>query len=136
MEGMGVLDPMLFGRALQMGWLWLQRAKADHCWSAFSINVDDVTRAFFKTSTRWQVGDGFTILFWSDNWLDGLDIRDIAPDLAAAVSRRALKSQHLALALTNHDWITDITGALSVLVLVQYLELRQQLDGVSLQTGV
>jgi hypothetical protein len=69
MEGLGVLDPMLFGRALQMGWLWLQRAKADHCWSAFSINVDDVTRAFFKTSTRWQVGDSPSCSGQTTGWM-------------------------------------------------------------------
>jgi hypothetical protein len=61
--GLGVLDPMLFGRALGMRWLWLQQVEADCCWSAFPVNVDEATRAFFKTSTRWHVGDGLPILF-------------------------------------------------------------------------
>jgi hypothetical protein len=62
-------------------------------------------------------------------------LREIAPDLVAAVSRHAFRSRRVASTLINHAWIADITGALSISVLVQYLELRQQLDQVLLQAG-
>jgi hypothetical protein len=100
-----------------------------------SINVENNTKAFFRASTRWQVGDGATILFWSDNSLEGNGLREMAPNMVAAVSRRAIKTHRLALAMVNHAWIADITRALSIPVLVQYLELRQQLDQVLLQVG-
>jgi hypothetical protein len=73
------------------------------------------------------VGDGATILFWLDNWFEGKSLEEIAPDLVTTVSRHAVRSCRVASAMTNHTWITDITGVLSIPVLVQCLELHQQL---------
>jgi hypothetical protein len=42
----------------------------------------------------------------------------------------------MASALTGHAWIQDIVDALTIPVLMQYLHLCQQLDGVSLSQGV
>jgi hypothetical protein len=39
------------------------------------------------------------------------------------------------MALANYTWIRDITGALSIPVLIQYLELRCWLDDNVLQSG-
>jgi hypothetical protein len=75
--------------------------------------------AFFKASIRCAVGDGADTLFWSDPWLDGCCI----PDLVAS-------------ALAGHSWIQDIQCPLTVLVLAQYLQLRQLLDTVVLRTGL
>jgi hypothetical protein len=107
--GLGVLDPPLFGRALQMRWLWLQHTDADHCWSSFPIKVDNNTRAFFKASMRWQVVDDTSILFWSDNWMGGQCIHDITPHLVVVVSQWAMKNRQVASTLVNHAWIADIT---------------------------
>jgi hypothetical protein len=57
-------------------------------------------------------------LFWSDARLDGQRITDIAPELVAAVSRRARKNQRVASALDGHAWIRDISGAMTVPMLI------------------
>jgi hypothetical protein len=41
----------------------------------------------------------------------------------------------VAEALPDHAWITDITSALTIPVLVQYIQLRHRLKGVVLQPG-
>jgi hypothetical protein len=39
-------------------------------------------------------------------------------------------------ALTNHKWISDIRGALTVGVIADYLHLRNALNGVELKPGI
>jgi hypothetical protein len=58
------------------------------------------------------------------------------PELMDAISARAWRRRTVASALARHAWIWDITGALTITVLMQYLQLRQQLDTVSLTPEV
>jgi hypothetical protein len=52
------------------------------------VTEDYQTEAFFKASIRCIISDGNSILFWTDPWLQGSCIADIAPELVVAVSRR------------------------------------------------
>jgi hypothetical protein len=63
-------------------------------------------------------------------------IDDFAPDLLAAVPHRKQNSVKVASALRDHSWIRDVSGAVTVLVLMQYLELRQRLQHRSVQPGM
>jgi hypothetical protein len=66
--------------------------------------------------------------FWQDRWLDGQCLSVLAPDLVRAVSARLRKRRTLVDGLANHVWTQDIKGALTVQVLVQFLEIRQRLQ--------
>jgi hypothetical protein len=59
-----------------------------------------------------------------------------APNLLAAVGNRQKGQRLVAEALRDNAWIRDITGALSVLVIIQYLHLRERGDAIVLQLGV
>jgi hypothetical protein len=54
----------------------------------------------------------------------------------AASSRRCRRRCIVAEVLQDHSWIQDITGALTVQVLMQYIEVRQHLQAIQLIPGV
>jgi hypothetical protein len=70
-----------------------------------------------------EVGDGSKTLFWDDRWLHGTIISDIAPRLYNSIPKRIVKRRKVKEALLNRRWISDIKGALTVRVLVEYLKL-------------
>jgi hypothetical protein len=45
------------------------------------FRADRSSQAFFEASVTVQVGDGSRALFWSDRWLNGCSILQLAPDL-------------------------------------------------------
>jgi hypothetical protein len=45
-------------------------------WFTMSIHADQTTQSLFKASVQCVLGDGRSILFWSDPWLDGVSIVD------------------------------------------------------------
>jgi hypothetical protein len=67
------------------------------------------------------IGNGVSTLLWTNNWMHGAAIRDIAPEVAAKVGKRALSSTTVAQALDNFRWVNDIRAPLSLLGLQQYL---------------
>lgn len=93
------------------------------------MNVDSALDQFFIWLLEVNVGNGLSILFWSDPWLQGLSIEDIAPHLAAAVATKIKKRRSLAQALDHKAWLKDIT----IPVLMDYIRIRQMADNVVLQ---
>ena len=89
--------------------------------------------AAFKSATESAIGDGESTLFWVDRWLSGQCIRQIAPALFRAVPR-SKRSKTVASALP-HAWARDITGAPTLQVLVEYLNVWDLVESVVLQPG-
>jgi hypothetical protein len=79
---------------------------------------------------------GKNTLFWSDRWLLGQKIADIAPRLFAVIPRRRISKHTVHEALTARQWISDIQGALTVGVIADFLCLWDILLSVVLQPGV
>lgn len=79
------------------------------------------------------VGNGESILFWKDRWLEGKTIAETAPNWFQTIPKRIVKTRTVAQALSNRRWVTDIRGRLIVEVVMVYLLLWDQLDGVQLQ---
>jgi hypothetical protein len=82
------------------------------------------------------VGNGEHILFWSDRWLGGNTVSEMAPNLLKTIAKRVIKQCTVAQALENPRWVSDIKGTLSVPVLRQYLLLWDLVDNMLLQEGV
>ena len=89
-------------------------------------------RAFFRASTYTVIGNGRTTLFWTDNWINGESVQTMAPALVALVPRRVIKTQTVAEALTNGNWIQQITGGLSLPAIAEYLNIRNAIRDVQL----
>jgi hypothetical protein len=84
------------------------------------FKADAITMAFFNASVDVALGDGNSLLFWSDAWLQGQDLSAIVPDLVPVVPKRKRASRTVASALDQNAWIIDISGALTVQVFLQF----------------
>jgi hypothetical protein len=119
-----------------MQWLWLSRTDSSHYWLALSLRDDPMTVAFFNNSITLHLGDGQLFSFWTDPWLDDVGLATAYPELVAAVPLRLRKRRSVASALHGNAWARDVQGALTIPVLVQFLQLHQRLATVVLQAGV
>jgi hypothetical protein len=63
-------------------------------------------------------------------------VADIAPRLLAAIPKRRVNKCTVRGALIEHKWVSNIRGALTVGVIVDYLQLWNDLQEVVLQPGV
>jgi hypothetical protein len=70
-----------------------------------------------------MVGNGASTKFWSDCWLHGKKIAEYALNLIQIIPKRAVKQRTVAQALHNRRCVSDIKGALTVEVLVEYLQI-------------
>jgi hypothetical protein len=95
--------------------------------------VPDQIRAFFSVVVATELGNGECTLFWTDRWLQGKSIAELAPRLSAGIPKRRSKTRTVQEALHNDAWISDFSGSLSVRVLTEFLQLWDTLQGISLQ---
>jgi hypothetical protein len=95
--GLGVMDT---GQASNK---WLRRVDGQRSWSALPDDHERAVVAVFQAATTSTIGDGATMLFWTDNWIDGSSIRVLAPTVFATVPKRRL-STTVADALQNRTW--------------------------------
>jgi hypothetical protein len=86
-----------------------------------------------STLTRVTIGNGEDALFWTDKWLQGRSVADLAPELYRAIPKRVAKRRTVSQALSNRCWISDIKGALTVQVLTGYLHIWDLVEGTVLQ---
>jgi len=73
--------------------------------------------------------------FWTDCWVLGQSLKQTLPHLFNAIAIRARK-RTVYDAITGGRWISDIRGALSVQVMIEYLHLWELLYNVELQPEV
>jgi len=119
--GLGLVDLQRFGYALRLRWLWLRRTDDTRSWHDLPDEKEQVVEAMFQASIFVELGDGNKALFWTDRWLQGQSLADLAPCLCAAVGPRIKKQRIVAQALHEDGWIRDISGALTVQVIMDYL---------------
>jgi hypothetical protein len=99
-----------------------------HPWASLPIVEDKQTTIFFNDSVQYVLGNGTSFLFWADPWLHGQRLVDIAPDLVNAVPAWHKRQWLVADALNDMAWASNISGALTIPVLVQYVLLYQCLQ--------
>ena len=83
-----------------------------------------------------EIGNGASTLFWSDRWLMGHMVVDIAPRLLQNIPKRRINKRTVLDALSNQTWISDIQGALTVGVISEYLALWDIVTSVQLRREV
>jgi hypothetical protein len=101
-------------------------------WVGLQIQVPKNAHALFNVAVDSIMGSGETILFWKDIWLNGHTILELAPNMIKAIPKRTINRQKVSQALLNQYWVNDIRGALSVQLLVEYLYIWDQMEGVAL----
>jgi hypothetical protein len=116
-------------------WLWLQKIVPDKPWAFIPSQAHKVVNSFFSIALKSEIANGRNTNFCTDRWLQGQRIDHLAPNLFGAISNRARK-RTVHDALTNQQWISDIQGALTLAVLMEYLLLWDLLPEVDLQPDV
>jgi hypothetical protein len=105
--GLGVSDLRRAGVALQVRWEWQARTE-----DRSSLRIDErAVVAVFQAATVFNLGIGESTFFWTDRWLNGSRIKDIALALFSVVSGR--KKATFAEAMHAEAWIRHITGPLT-----------------------
>jgi hypothetical protein len=69
--GLGIVDLKWFGMALRLRWLWLDRTEPDRPWTSLPAKEDPKASSFFQASITCFAGNGHSIRFWQDPWLNG-----------------------------------------------------------------
>ncbi|WVZ85537.1 hypothetical protein U9M48_032454 [Paspalum notatum var. saurae] len=131
--GLGILNLEMLGWALRIRWLWLEKTDASRPWAGLPVQVHRNAKALFDVAVVSVVGNGESVKFWTDRWLHGKIVAEHCPSLIKLIPKRALKRRTVAEGLTDRKWVLDIRGALSVQVLVEYLQLWSLVDEVDLQ---
>jgi hypothetical protein len=112
------------------------RTDPDKTWAMFRFPTDHFAQVFFDASVSVEIGDGSRALFWEDNWLAGCSVKLLAPNLWAAVSPRVRRSRTIQEGLSTGPcgirWVTDITHARTVQVIVQFLSIWDLVRAVRL----
>jgi hypothetical protein len=60
-------------------------------------------------------------MFWTDKWIHGKRVSNIAPRLFSIIPKRIINRRTMQQALLNRRWIAYIKGALTVGAIVDYL---------------
>jgi hypothetical protein len=70
-----------------MSWLWFTRTDSNKSWAGLEIPVHPNVVALFSIGLMTHGNNTF---FWTNRWLFGCCIRDIAPNVFSAVPRKFL----------------------------------------------
>lgn len=105
-------------------------------WVDLPCQSEPAITAMFEASCTVQVNDGAHTFFWTDKWLNGKAIKDLAPTVFQAVGKRTRKTRLVADALQNAQWRRDIRGGLSSTAIAQYLQLSDLIEQITLSPGI
>lgn len=98
-----------------------KKTEPNHPWATLPIHVPDQVRSFFSIALWSDIGDGANTLFRSDRLLQDQCAVDIIPCLHAIIPKRISRKHTVQEALTNHAWISNIQGQLTVGILIEFL---------------
>ena len=125
--GLGISDLTRVGVALRVRWVWRDRRRG-----IASVADEHPVRALFSAATVISLGNGESTLFWTDRWLNGSSVQDLAPTLYNAVRPRK-KRATVAESLPGSAWARHIAGPISLQLLVELDHLCDRLQQVQLQ---
>uniref|UniRef100_A0A0E0DT58 Reverse transcriptase domain-containing protein n=1 Tax=Oryza meridionalis TaxID=40149 RepID=A0A0E0DT58_9ORYZ len=128
--GLGIHNLELMGIALRARWLWAQRASQSLSWQGLQVPCSRQEREFAAASMTCVLGDGKSILFWEDRWLQGSSLHSWAPNLYNCILARVRQKLSVADALANNRWIRDLRGSLGVQAILQYLQQDETIDHI------
>jgi hypothetical protein len=119
--GLGVVDLKRAGIALITRWAWRQRVDQGRLASSLPEKKDKMVMAIFLAATVSVIGSGESTFFWTDNWIDGRSLQALAPALFGAVATRCRKAL-VSESLPGRAWVRHLTGAFTVPVIVEFMQ--------------
>jgi hypothetical protein len=70
-----------------------KKTQPDRPWAGLDIQVHPNAAAVFAVSVQTVIGDVAATLFWTDWWLEGKSLAELAPNLVPTVPKRVTKSR-------------------------------------------
>jgi hypothetical protein len=121
--GLGIPDLHIAVYALRLRWLWFQRTDNNRPWRGLQLDFgkDQVVQKMFQASIEITLGAGTLTLFWRDRWNGASSPGVAAPALCSVVRQRTISRRTVKEALSNKQWIRDITGQLTPEILHEYV---------------
>ena len=132
-ESVGKRGALSVGMAKSLpsnGWIRIDCADDARSWHLLPDESESIVEAMFMASIYVELGNGRKALLWTDRWLQGRSISELAPCLCNAVGSRIKKQRTVAQALPGDNWTRDISGALTVQVLLEYLHIWELTRGI------
>jgi hypothetical protein len=136
LRGLGIPHLKNLNWALRLQWLWLREKEPNKPWASLPFQANADLKAFFSMAVVTEIGDGANTLFWQDGWLFGKTINEIAPLISTLVPTRIANRWTVFEAMTDFRWVNNICGTVTVQVLLEFLNLCDLIDEMSLQPGV
>jgi hypothetical protein len=128
--GLGIKDLRLHGIALRTRWQWLRRTDLERPWQGLPHLKDEAAEGVFQALAKIEVGDGSTVLFWRDRWINGFTASEIAPLVVEMVATRRKNARKVSDALHLNAWIHDLAGDMSVEGCIQCVRLWEAIERV------
>jgi hypothetical protein len=122
-------------RPTDLGGLGILNLEALSC-TNMDIQAHPNVTALFSVSVISLVGNGKSTCFWTDWWLHGQNIVDLALALFALVHKPIAKKQTVQEALENHRWVGDIRGSLQDQAHLEFLLLWDTLQDIQINQGM
>jgi hypothetical protein len=119
--GLGVKNLLLLNHVLWMRWRWLELVDDEIPWKGLGFKLSEEAEEMFPTRVKQVVGDGNRLCFWTDRWLEGRSILQLAPNLISFVSPGAL-SLTVANTLEDDAWVAGIRGSPSIPAIAEFLD--------------
>jgi hypothetical protein len=94
--------------------------------------MEEQDRHIFNAATSVVVGNGQRCYFWTDNWLNGRSLEDIAPDIYHAINPLTKARRTVAEAIINGAWIDDIKKQINIQGFLQVVAIWEELNGIHL----
>jgi hypothetical protein len=82
---LGIKNLKLLNFALRMRWCWLALSVEDRPWHGLEVDIAYEAKKMFQSCTIYTAGNGKKMGFWTDRWIQGRSIEDIAPNLMPLV---------------------------------------------------
>jgi hypothetical protein len=134
--GLGIKNLQLQGVSLRARWEWLNRTDGDRPWTGLPMLKDAKAHQIFQSFTGITVGDGKSVLFWMDRWINGLTIQEIAPEVWELVPPRKRDTRTVDEALLGNAWTEDLRGELSPSCILQCVMLQGEIIEVPRDAAV
>ncbi len=98
-------------------------------WDKMELPCNDRDIQLFQACNKIQIGDGKKFFFWKDNWLEGLCLKDIAPNLFKLAKR---KNRDAFTAIAENDWLHSFRQITDVETIHELVQLGGLLSQIAL----
>lgn len=112
--GLGILNLEYMSTAMRVHWAWNLRTGDEKPWCPLAAPMDEKDRHIFNAAARVVVGNGKMSFFWTDNWLQGRTIEEIAPDIYQLINPITKARRTVAEAVVDGTWIDDIKKQIDI----------------------